>query len=119
MKRNNKLNVITTIFKFNLMRKLRFFFAMLVLLPLSIGSSLAETVTFDYADYKGQGTTSSGSAYTMVKSDVSIGDTKFFGNNSYAHFYASGVTTITPSTGVTITQIVLNASGGKLQRLSE
>ena len=70
------------------------------------------TVTFDYADYKGEGTSSSGSEYTMVKTDiVSIGGTKFYGNNSYAHFYANGTITITPATGYTITKIVLTASG--------
>ena len=46
----------------------------------------------------------------MVKTSVSIGDTKFYGNNSYAHFYANGVTTITPASGVTITNISLTAS---------
>ena len=67
-------------------------------------------VTFNYADYKGQGS-SSGSNYTMVKTDiVSIGDTKFYGNNNQAHFYANGVTTITPAAGITITQIVLTAT---------
>ena len=75
------------------------------------GDDPGNTVTFDYADYKGQGTSSSGSNYTMVKTDiVSIGDTKFYGNNSYAHFYAGGETTITPASRVTITQIVLTAS---------
>ena len=70
----------------------------------------ADTVTFSYGDYKGQGTSSSGSEYTMVKSNVSIKDTKFYGNTSYAQFYAGGTTTITPGTGVTITQIELTAS---------
>ena len=70
------------------------------------------TVTFNYVDYKGEGTSSSGSEYTMVKTDiVSIGGTKFYGNNSYAHFYANGTITITPATGYTITKIVLTASG--------
>ncbi len=69
------------------------------------------TVTFAYEDYKTKGGPSgTGSDYTMVKSQVSIGDTKFYGNNSYAHFYANGVTTITPAAGVTIKQIVLTAS---------
>lgn len=76
----------------------------------SVSSVWAEDVTFDYADYKGKGTSSSGSEYTMVKTDVSIRDTKFYGNNSQAHFYAGGTSTITPSSGVTITKIVLTAT---------
>lgn len=75
------------------------------------GDDPGNTVTFDYADYKGQGTSSSGSNYTMEKTDiVSIGDTKFYGNNNQAHFYANGVTTIAPASGITITQIVLTAT---------
>ena len=74
------------------------------------GSVWADTETFAYGDYKGKGTSSSGSSYTMVKTDVSIGSDKFYGNNSYAHFYAGGTTTITPGTGVTITSIELTAS---------
>ena len=77
---------------------------------LGIGSAWATDVTFAYGDYKGKGTTSSGSEYTMVKTDVSISDTKFFGNNSQAHFYANGKTTITPASGVTITKIELTAT---------
>lgn len=85
-----------------------FVFALLALFSVSMW---ADEVTFAFGDYKGEGTTSSGSAYTMSdKDDVTIGDTKFYGNNSYAHFYANGVTTITPATGVTITQVVINAS---------
>jgi hypothetical protein len=77
---------------------------------MGIGSAWATDVTFAYADYKEEGTQSTGSAYTMVKKDVSITNTKFYGNNSYAHFYANGVTTITPGTGITITQVVITAS---------
>ncbi len=84
--------------------------ALLLLMIVGASSAWAETVTFAYGDYKGKGTSSSGSEYTMVKTDVSIGDTKFYGNNNYAHFYASGVTTITPASGVTITKIELTAS---------
>ena len=84
--------------------------ALLALLLIGAGSAWGETVTFDYSDYTGKGTTSTGSEYTMVKDDVTIGDTKFYGNNNYAHFYAGGVTTLTPSENVTITGIVLTAS---------
>lgn len=78
---------------------------------ISAGGDPTPTVTFNYEDYKGEGTSSSGSEYTMVKTDiVSIDDTKFYGNNNQAHFYANGVTTITPATGITITQIVLTAT---------
>ena len=69
------------------------------------------TETFSYGDYTGQGTQGTGSEYTMVKTDVSITNTKFYGNTSYAHFYANGTTTITPKNGITITQVVLTASG--------
>ena len=93
------------------MKKIAFFLSMLMLLTISMGNMWADEVTFAFGDYKGQGTSSTGSAYTMAdKGDVSIGDTKFYGNNSYAHFYANGVTTITPASGVTITKIVLTAS---------
>ena len=85
---------------------------MLLLFALIVGSSSvwADTVTFNYTDYKGQGTISSGSEYAMEKTDVSITNTKFYGNENYAQFYANGVTTIAPADGVTITQIELTAS---------
>ena len=93
------------------MRKNKLFLSLLMVMLLSVGNVWADEVTFAFGDYKGEGTSSSGSAYTMSdKDDVTIGDTKFYGNNSYAHFYANGVTTITPASGVTITQIVLTAS---------
>ena len=86
---------------------------MLLLCALVAGSGTmwGDTVTFNYTDYKGEGTSSTGSEYAMVKTDVSITNTKFYGNNGYAQFYANGVTTVTPADGVTITQIVLTASG--------
>ena len=72
----------------------------------------ATDVTFNYSDYKGNGTQSTGSEYTMVKTDVSITDSKFYcaSNASYAQFYAGGVTTIAPESGVTITKIELTAT---------
>ena len=95
------------------MKHFTFWKSLFLLFALIVGTSTswADTVTFDYADYKGEGTSSSGSQYTMVKDAVSIGDTKFYGNNSQAHFYANGVTTITPAANVKITQIVLTATG--------
>ncbi len=87
------------------------FFLLVLLLVGSATGAWADTTTFNYSDYKGKGTSSSGSSYTMDdKLNVSIGDTKFYGNNSYAHFYAGGTTTITPKNGVTITSVVLTAS---------
>ena len=85
---------------------------MLLLCAIVFGTSAwgAETVTFNYLDYKGEGTTSTGSSYTMVKEAVSINGTKFYGNNSYAHFYASGIITITPADNIKITKIELTAS---------
>lgn len=83
---------------------------MLLTMMATTGTAWATDVTFSYSDYIGQGTQSSGSSYTMEKTDVSITNTKFYGNNSYAHFYANGTTTITPGDGVTISQIVLTAS---------
>ena len=73
-------------------------------------AAFADSVTFTYSDYQGYGTQSSGSSYTMTKTDVSIANNKFYGNTSYAHFYASATTTVTPASGVTITNIVLTAS---------
>lgn len=75
-----------------------------------VGNAWADEVTFAYGDYNKKGTSSTGSEYTMEKEDVAITNTKFYGNNSYAHFYASGTTTVTPASGVTITKIVLTAS---------
>lgn len=85
---------------------------LLCALIVGVGTSWAQsTVTFDYADYTGKGTTSTGSEYTMEKAGiVSITNTKFFGNNSQAHFYANGTTTVTPASGITITQIDLTAT---------
>ena len=71
----------------------------------------AEEVTFAFGDYKEKGTQSTGSEYKMEKGDITITNTKFYGNDSYAHFYANGVTTITPASGVTVTKIVLTANG--------
>lgn len=90
--------------------RLRALALMALLCALFTGTAWGEEVTFSYGDYKGKGTQSSGSEYTMEKTDISITDTKFYGNTSYAHFYANGVTTITPASGVTITKIVLTAS---------
>ena len=84
---------------------------MLLLCAITSGVWADETVTFNYADYKSKGTSSSGSEYTMVKDKVSIKDTKFYGNNSQAHFYANGVATITPATGVTIKKVVITTTG--------
>lgn len=95
-------------------KKFTFLMAAFTLLTMmaSTGVSWATDVTFSYADYKGQGTQSSGSEYTMVKTDVSITNTKFYcgSTSTYAQFYAGGVSTITPSNGVTITKIVLTAT---------
>lgn len=84
--------------------------SLLLLFALIAGSSSVwadNEVTFSYADYKGQGTSSPGSEYTMVKTDVSIGDSKFYCGSSatYAQLYAGGTITVTPSSGVTIKQI--------------
>ena len=93
------------------MKHLKLFFALFAMLALGVGNAWAEEVTFNYADYKGNGTQSSGSSFTMEKSGMlSIGNDKFYGNTSYAHFYANGTITVTPATGVTITKIVLTAS---------
>ena len=94
------------------MKHLKLFFALFAMLALGVGNAWGtEDVTFNYADYKGKGTQSSGSSYTMEKSGMlSIGNDKFYGNTSYAHFYANGTIKVTPATGVTITKIVLTAS---------
>ena len=93
-------------------KHLKLFFALFAMLALGVTNAWgAEDVTFNYADYQGKGTQSSGSSYTMEKSGMlSIGNDKFYGNTSYAHFYANGTITVTPATGVTITKIVLTAS---------
>ena len=94
------------------MKHFKLFFALFAMLAFNVGNAWAEEVTFNYADYKGNGTQSSGSSFTMEKSGMlSIGNNKFYGNTNYAHFYANGTITITPATGVTITKIVLTASG--------
>ena len=93
------------------MKHFKLFFALFAMLALGVGNAWADDVTFNYADYQGKGTLSSGSSYTMEKSGMlSIGNDKFYGNTSYAHFYANGTITVTPATGVTITKIVLTAS---------
>ena len=85
-------------------------YTLVALVLCSAGTAWGETVTFTYSDYKGNGTQSTGSEYSMVKTDVSITNTKFYGNTSYAQFYANGTTKFTPANGVTITQVVLTAS---------
>lgn len=91
-----------------MIKQLRYLCTLLLIAVAS--AAWGDEVTFSYADYQGEGTQSSGSEFTMEKTAVSIKNTKFFGNTSYAHFYANGKTTITPATGVTITQVVLTAS---------
>ena len=88
---------------------------MLLLCALIAGGSSVwadNQVTFSYADYKGNGTSGSGSSYTLDKTDVDITNTKFYcgSDATYAQFYASGTTTITPVSGVTITKIVLTTT---------
>lgn len=87
---------------------------MLLLCALIVGggSAWATDVTFSYSDYKGKGTSNSGSSYTMEKTEVSIENSKFYcgSSASYAQFYANGTTTIKPGSGVTITSVVLTAS---------
>lgn len=82
-----------------------------ILAFVSILTSVAANVTFSYSDYKGQGTSSTGSEYTMTKTEVSISNNKFYcgSSSSYAQFYANGTTTITPASGVTISSVVLTA----------
>lgn len=71
----------------------------------------ADELTFSYGDYQSQGTSSTGSAYTMDdKSYVSIADSKFYGNTSYAHFYAGGTITVTPKDDATITKIAITTT---------
>ena len=90
---------------------------MLLLFALIAGSSSVwatdNEVTFSYADYKGQGTASTGSEVTMTKTDVSITETKFNcgSSASYAQFFAGGTITITPASGVTIKQIDITTTG--------
>ena len=74
------------------------------------GSLMATEVTFSYADYKGQGTSGSGSEYTMVKTDVSITSSKFYGNTSNGQFFANGTVKFIPAAGVTISKVVLTAT---------
>lgn len=45
------------------------------------------------------------------KSFVSIGESKFYGNTSYAQFYAGGTITITPKSGATITKVAITTTG--------
>ena len=109
---NRTLVVKKTIF--NIMKNIRNSRSLgLIVLALLFGSLQVwgDTETYTYSDYEGEGTSSTGSDYTMTKTYSSIGDTKFYGNSSYAQFYAGGVTTITPLSGSTITSVVLTATG--------
>lgn len=91
-----------------MIKQLRYLCTLLLMAVASV--AWGDEVTFSFGDYKGQGTQSTGSEVTMSNANVSITNTKFYGNTSYAHFYANGTTVITPATGVTITQVVLTAS---------
>ena len=94
------------------MKQIKKLFLIAVLSVFSTAMAWATDVTFSYTDYKGQGTQSTGSSYTMEKTDVNITNSKFYcgSSASFAQFYASGTTTITPASGVTITKIELTAS---------
>ena len=95
-----------------------FWKSLFLLCALIVGSTSSvwadDDVTFSYSDYKGNGTQSSGSEYTMDdKTDVAITESKFYcgSSASYAQLYASGVLTISPKTSITITKIELTANG--------
>ena len=91
---------------------MRFATIAIVLLTVGVGSAWSATETYSYSDYKGQGTVTYGSSYTMTKTSSSIGDSKFYvgSSASYGQLYAGGKTTITPINGGTIKQVVLTAS---------
>ena len=90
---------------------------MTLLLMAVMGNAWADEVTFLWNDYRGEGTSGTGSVYTMVKEDVSITGSKFYCNNNtslsneYGQFYANGKITITPAEGVVITKIVFSVTG--------
>lgn len=84
---------------------------MLICLLAGVGTAWADTVTFSYEDYKGQGTSSTGSAYTMDdKTYVSLGESKFYGNTGYAQFYAGGIITVTPKSGASVTKVAITTT---------
>ncbi len=97
----------------NMKNKIRLL--MTLLLMAVMGNVWAnEEVTFLWNDYRGEGTSGTGSLYTMVKEDVSITGSNFYCSptaNGYAQFYAGGTITITPAEGVVITKIVFSVTG--------
>lgn len=95
------------------MRKSNSLKLLLSALLMAIGcNAWGATSTFSYESYKGQGTSSTGSAVTFTQDNITIADNKGYGSSSaaYCQFYAGGTTTITPGSGVTITSIVITAT---------
>ena len=77
----------------------------------------ASTVTFTYADLKGQGTSGSGADFTgATKENIHMGG-KGRGNTSYVQIYSNNYLTFTP-TNATITKIVLTATSGYIKTWS-
>ena len=112
MKTNILVNIKTTYVE-NGSRSILCVVAMMcLLLTIGVGNAWGATENYSYADYKGNGTVSTGSSYTMTKTSSSIGDSKFYvaSNATYGQLYAGGTTTITPIGGGIITQVVLTAT---------
>lgn len=86
---------------------LRVILCLVAMLSLGIGRVYAETITFIFSDYNGQGGYNGGAEYVMDKGDIKIGDTKFYGSTQYVSFAEGGVTTISPASGVTIKNIAI------------
>jgi hypothetical protein len=99
------------------MRKLKFFFAMLVLLPLSIGSSWAaeETATFDYANT--QWTTTAGAQSTTIDG-ITVSTTNGIKNETNSDFRSYANATLTISSSNTIKTIVFTYSNKNITAAS-
>ncbi len=84
-------------------------FALLTLIVLPI-KVWADTATFSYTDFTGQGSSGSGGNLTgATHGNITITG-KGYGNNSYLQVYANNYLTITPSNGATITKIELTGT---------
>lgn len=95
------------------MNKFYFLRCLLTSLLMFVGLNVwGEEVTYTYSDYVGQGKSTTGSAVTATKSNITIAGSNGYGKegNKYTQFYAGNTITITPGADVTITKIAITAS---------
>lgn len=101
------------------MRKIKLFM-MLALLVAGVSGAWAETVTFSYTDFSGQGTSGTGSTITSTKNGITVSSDKGYtpgSTNRHFRIYTGGKLTIA-SEDFTITNVSITFSSNSYTNLS-